>query len=448
MKVPPLFKKAQRWFFSTPDRALDRAYRSALAIKALEDEYFEGGMVSPESSSYSEAVIAYCRAEVRKNLGIINSSLAEFKTTRSVLSLADLDKGIADKVYDLEFRERSGIVIEKINFIDSVVRKYKVSRQSKDKIAVSLVEIPKKPPQSQRQIVPSEPRMPAIIDPMDKRPNNKEKVETISDKAGVLPRSLLKTFSRIQREIDPQSQESEEEILKKFRQSRDRTAISIRFLLILVIVPLLVHQLSKTFLISPLVEQSLFTESTETIFLNEDMQKEAIEELKAFEESLHFRSLLGIGPSLSAEEMETEVKHKAEELAEDYRGRGSTAIANIFADVCSLIAFTAVVFASRKEIAILKSFIDELIYGLSDSAKSFLIILFTDMFVGFHSPHGWEVILEGVARHFGLPESRDFNFLFIATFPVILDTVLKYWIFRYLNRISPSAVATYKTMNE
>lgn len=103
---------------------------------------------------------------------------------------------------------------------------------------------------------------------------------------------------------------------------------------------------------------------------------------------------------------------------------------------------------SRKEIEVLKSFMDQMIYGLSDSAKAFVIILFTDMFVGFHSPHGWEVLLEGVSRHFGLPANRDFIFLFIATFPVILDTIFKYWIFRYLNRVSPSAVATYKNMNE
>jgi hypothetical protein len=103
---------------------------------------------------------------------------------------------------------------------------------------------------------------------------------------------------------------------------------------------------------------------------------------------------------------------------------------------------------NQKELGVLKSFLDETVYGLSDSAKAFIIILFTDMFVGFHSPHGWEVLLEGVARHFGLPANRDFIFLFIATFPVILDTIFKYWIFRYLNRISPSAVATYRNMNE
>ncbi|MGK7898423.1 MAG: proton extrusion protein PcxA, partial [Xenococcus sp. (in: cyanobacteria)] len=121
---------------------------------------------------------------------------------------------------------------------------------------------------------------------------------------------------------------------------------------------------------------------------------------------------------------------------------------NIFADICSLIAFTLIVFVCKREILIIKSFLDEIIYGLSDSAKAFLIILLTDMFVGYHSPHGWEVILKAIANHFGLAENRDFDFLFIATFPVILDTVLKYWIFRYLNRISPSSVATYKNMNE
>jgi hypothetical protein len=114
----------------------------------------------------------------------------------------------------------------------------------------------------------------------------------------------------------------------------------------------------------------------------------------------------------------------------------------------SLFAFGFVIANSQREITVLKSFMDNIVYGLSDSAKAFIIILLTDIFVGFHSPHGWEVILEGISRHLGLPENRQFIFLFIATFPVILDTVFKYWIFRYLNRISPSAVATYRNMNE
>ena len=129
-------------------------------------------------------------------------------------------------------------------------------------------------------------------------------------------------------------------------------------------------------------------------------------------------------------------------------GESANAVKNIFADLLSLAAFAWIAFVSQRELAVLKSFIGDTVYGLSDSAKAFVIILFTDMFVGFHSPHGWEVLLAGVSRHFGLPENHDFISLFIATFPVILDTVFKYWIFRSLSRISPSAVATLRNMNE
>nr|WQA10869.1 chloroplast envelope membrane protein [Streptosarcina sp. YL-2023a] len=102
----------------------------------------------------------------------------------------------------------------------------------------------------------------------------------------------------------------------------------------------------------------------------------------------------------------------------------------------------------KPQIIILKSFLTESIYSLSDTTKSFLLILSTDLLVGFHSPRGWEFLIEFLLKHFGLPESRDFIYLFVATFPVLLDTVFKYWIFRYLNKISPSTVATYHSMIE
>ena len=102
----------------------------------------------------------------------------------------------------------------------------------------------------------------------------------------------------------------------------------------------------------------------------------------------------------------------------------------------------------KPQIIILKSFLTESIYSLSDTTKSFLLILGTDLLVGFHSPRGWEICLELILRHLGFPENQDFIYLFVATFPVLLDTVFKYWIFRYLNQISPSTVATYHSMIE
>lgn len=113
-----------------------------------------------------------------------------------------------------------------------------------------------------------------------------------------------------------------------------------------------------------------------------------------------------------------------------------------------LTAFAGVVVINNRGMVAVKSVLNDIIYGLSDRAKAFILILFIDIFVAFHSPHGWEVVLQTLASHLGIPADRNVIFLFIATFPVILDTIFKYWIFRYLNQISLSAVATLKNMNE
>jgi hypothetical protein len=273
----------------------------------------------------------------------------------------------------------------------------------------------------------------------------KRDLKSITDKTGVLPRSILETVDRIKRELDPQA---EQEVMQNFRASRSKTIISIRLILLLIIIPLLTQQISKNFVVGPLVDR--FREQTEEVspFLNDELEEEALNELQRFEQRLRFEILIGKAPPIGDEEIVEQVRRKASEIEEQYRRLGSDAIKNVFSDILALLAFAVVIATSKREIAVLKSFMDQLIYGLSDSAKAFIIILFTDIFVGFHSPHGWEVLLEGVSRHLGLPANRDFIFLFIATFPVILDTIFKYWIFRYLNRVSPSAVATYRNMNE
>ncbi|MEC4986171.1 MAG: proton extrusion protein PcxA [Oscillatoria sp. PMC 1068.18] len=455
MKLKNVIRSAREWFENTPERALDQAYRAALMIKAIEEEHFHGHHVSAEYCDYRESAIVDLQAEVQKCLKQAKIRLSEFKSSRSFFRLSETQNDYFQDQSELS-DEKQAIIIEKLNFIDEVISVYDRSWQTKNSTAVSVVQVPQKnTTQSGQEIVtyaqngreekliPTGTLNPALVN-SETSPN----VSTVTDKTGVLPRSILRTFRRIKQEIDPKSAEAEEEVIKKFRKSRSKTAISIKFLLILIIVPLLTHQISKAFLISPIVDKIWVEENPQIIFLNGDYEEEAFTELHLYKENLEFKKIIGILPEITTEEIEEKVKEKAVEIADHYRYRGSDAIENVFADLCSLIAFGWVIYISKREILVLKSFLDEIIYGLSDSAKAFLIILFTDIFVGYHSPHGWEIILEGVSLHFGIPESREFNYLFIATFPVILDTVLKYWIFRYLNRISPSAVATYRNMNE
>ncbi|WP_017304377.1 proton extrusion protein PcxA [Spirulina subsalsa] len=440
MNLKTLIRNLRRWYYDTPDRALDQAYRAARIIKTLEDEYFGGQKVARENGEHSERVFSYCQAEVQKQLKTARLRLTEFKATRRIINDPDL---LNSPYYKAEIQKSSAIIIEKLNFIDEIFLRYNPPPEPDNTISVSAVKLPEYSANQSLDLIKPNPQ-PKAINPPKEPPN----LQSASDKRGAVPRSILNTFSRIKREIDPNTSESEDEVVSKFRKARNRTASSIKFILLLIIIPLLTHQLSKNFIVKPIIQQQFFSHQQDIVFLNQDQQEEAFMELERFQRSLEFSRMIGVIPDISEEQIGEQVTQKAQELAEEFRERGADSVSNVFADLCSVGAFTWILLINQGEVANLKAFIDELIYGLSDSAKAFLIILFTDMFVGFHSPHGWEVILEGFAHHFGLPESRDFNFLFIATFPVILDTVLKYSIFRYLNRISPSAVATYKTMNE
>lgn len=437
MKLQNWIKKGRKWFSFTPERALDAAYRAAVKIKAIEEDHFQGQKVSSVQMGYSTSVLKVFQNDVDNYLKTIQLRLAEFKTSRSLLILSDDNSAPKISVVDRQEKASSyqGLsAINKLDYIDSVIDGYRRVNEEDRSSSINQNLIGQS---SSNEIKKS----------TLKSSNSSVNTETISNKTGILPRSFMRTINRIRQEIDPQADDTEEEVINKFRRSRNKTVISIYFVLLLIIVPLFTHQVSKTFLIAPVVEK-YFSNHEQVIFINQDLEEEALSELHQYEENLHFKNLIGLAPAISNQELEEKVHDRAETIAEEYRHRGVNGVSNVFADFCSLISFAVIIFFCKKEIAIVKSFIDEIVYGLSDSAKAFLLILLTDIFVGYHSPHGWEVILEGIARHLGLPENHDFNFLFIATFPVILDTVLKYWIFRYLNRISPSSVATYKNMNE
>ncbi len=442
-------RQANEWLLKTPERALEDAYEAAQRIRTLEENHFNGDRISLNAGGYSKSVQDYFQAELKKNLETARVRLTEFKASSSVIRLSNrtiTEIELAESPEDtntVNIIDKPALILQKLRLIDEILERYSPKRFIADPPSRTLVieATDTMTPTTERSPIPSQPDNSNDIRPKAKP---KEEKEYFADKTGVLPRSILRTVDRIKQELDPKA---EDQVVETFRDSKARTIISLRFILILIIIPLLTQQVSKNFLVGPIVDQFWHGEES-VVFLNTEMEEEALDELHRFEERLRFEVLLGKAPNLSEAQIDERVLEKVEEIEDEYRHRSSDSIKNLFSDIFSVVAFVGVFVVSQEEIAVLKSFIDELIYGLSDSAKAFIIILFTDTFVGFHSPHGWEIILEGISRHFGLPANRDFIFLFIATFPVILDTVFKYWIFRYLNRISPSAVATYKNMNE
>ena len=503
-----ILRTANQWLKKTPERALDEAYDAALKIKSIEDTHFNGGLISADTGNYSDSVRSLFLRDLNVYLETIKVRLIEFKASNSIVKIVNVanpprlelrinrrdgdpqngetgegepedyptaDDNDAD-IQTVDIINEQNIILKKLKFIDEVRTRYGVVNQQSTALSRkggtgdrSINPLASSRTSRSSQPLPDMSPVRRLDDDLVERltkKSSKDEAQSFADKTGVVPRSILRTVDRIKRELDP---EAEIEVVEEFRESKARTFSAIYFILLLIVVPLLTQQVSKNFVVGPIIDhirnpqiaveqiepleseknsEALADAFANGVFLNTEMDEEALRELEHYHERLEFRMLIGQIPELSKTEIKAKMHEKAIEIYEDYQEESSDALKNVFADFFSLIAFAIVIMGSQREIAVLKSFIDEVVYGLSDSAKAFIIILLTDTFVGFHSPHGWEILLEGTARHFGLPANRDFIFLFIATFPVILDTVFKYWIFRYLNRISPSAVATYKNMNE
>src|SRR5919202_3595075 len=259
MSFQSIFRTANQWFLSTPERALDQAYKAALMIKAIEDEHFKGKKISASSREYTDSVISYFEADLKKYLKIIRIRLVEFKSSRSVFINSDSKKPAhnrnnftaSSQNFSLD-NEQQSIIIEKLDFIDKIIKRYSAPELStKSLVPLSQVQT--------KQIIQSD-----FNQALDNSPQSEPKslqrgiiskdgvvtdIDSVADKTGVLPRSILRTFNRLQQDLDPKA---EEEVVRNFRNSKLKTIISLKFILTLIIVPILTHQIAKNFVIDTL----------------------------------------------------------------------------------------------------------------------------------------------------------------------------------------------------
>jgi CemA family len=458
---------AEQWYRRTPERALNEAYDAAQAITYLEKQYANGQTINPEAQGEG-AVSTYFQTQLRKHLKTIRMRLTEYRfcspivepnpqgsppTSVQRISLPNIEENdftaeytlSSDQYFTIPIRDSTADgaqnILDKLQFIDAVLTRYEPWRSPSPPVQKSTLKDPSNAEKNQASFSSR-----SVQDSfyLAGRSDGKRKISNVEGNS-FIPRSILKTAGRFRRDLDSDPQ-TEEEVVQDFRSSRARTRAATRFLLLLVILPLITQQISKAIVVGPVVDRLRGGGQIES-WVNPRVEERFLNDLVIFEEKLRFQNLIA-ETVRSPQETELALREKAQELKAELQTELREPIKNIFADILSLAMFALLIFTGQSEIATLRSFLDELVYGLSDSAKAFILILLTDVFVGFHSPHGWEVLIDVTLEHFGLPSNHRFINMFISTFPVMLDTVFKYWIFRYLNQISPSAVATYKNMNE
>nr|YP_009994441.1 chloroplast envelope membrane protein [Cuscuta approximata]QNP08562.1 chloroplast envelope membrane protein [Cuscuta approximata] len=183
-------------------------------------------------------------------------------------------------------------------------------------------------------------------------------------------------------------------------------------------------------------------------FLNNINEKSLLEKFIEFEEFLLLDEIVKKDVETHPQEFIIGIHKQAIQLI---KIQNNSDIHLIFRLATNLICFfiLSVSAISRNEnLSILNSWAREFLYNLSDTIKVFCILLLTDLCIGFHSPRGWEFIITFISKDLVFCDNDLIISGLVCTFPVILDTIFKYWVFRYLNRVSPSLVVLYHSLNE
>nr|YP_010712235.1 envelope membrane carbon uptake protein [Corydalis ternata]WDA92890.1 envelope membrane carbon uptake protein [Corydalis ternata] len=189
------------------------------------------------------------------------------------------------------------------------------------------------------------------------------------------------------------------------------------------------------------------TKQSET-FLNNIQEKNVLEKFIELEELFLLDEMIKEYPETHIQNLRIGIHNEMIQLVKLHNENHIHRILHFATNIIGFAILSGYSILGNEELVILNFLVQEFLYNLSDTIKAFSIILLTDLCIGFHSTHGWELIIEAVYKDFGFDHNDQILAVLVSTFPVILDTILKYWIFCYLNSVSPSLVVIYHSMND
>lgn len=437
-----------------PYKYLDNAYKASKRIEKIKRNYFLYKNALFSSKRSWQSILFYTNTELNNSVFIIYLSLLKYKIGLSFINF---------------FQFLKIIVLNKFesSFFEDKILKYKSYKNRALRTGISFTH------NSEKALIRKINRKLAWIEAtlndlyiwrryylftfstsIDAKSDNENaligiknpKLTTISyESIGLLPRSITRTLSRFKAELTNQSTSL---VLQEFRLAKYQALASLQYIGCLIIIPLVISIFSQKFLSEPWIN-NWWNNNQSQIFLTSFQEEQALEKLQEIEELFWLDKLIANSSfTTQSQNLISEIHQQTIALVENYNAESIKTISHFLTDIVYFSTLSSFLIFGKERLVILNSWVQELFYSLGDTMKAFLILLLTDLCIGFHSPHGWELVISSCLEHFGFVHNKQVISCFVSTFPVILDTVFKYLIFRHLNRISPSIVATYHTMNE
>lgn len=493
------------WLLKTPDRSLERAYKASKKIQYIKKDYISYKNIVLSSRRSWQAIMFYINTNLNNYVFVIYWSLLEYRISlfffnfikNSVLIIFNFFNSFFSKIINYFFVFSKVIQqfsifshfhsfffpflykVLKIfsflpkNFLEKMkneLEKTTVNYEEKIKAKSSFIasNLRKKDLKKIKQMNKKLAWIEASLNDLDKWKHyysffGEEKEKNLEtplyfadskeidittaayESIGLVPRSITRTLSGFQTELTGQSTSL---ILHDFQITRYQALASLQYMLFLLFLPWGFSIFFKIWFLEPWLKTWWNTYQFQ-IFLNSFQEEIALKRLQQIEELIWLdKIMVNSLKEIRAQDLNIEIHQMTLQLVKAYNENSLNTLLHLLTDIICFITLSAISILGKQRLAILNSWIQELFYSLSDTMKAFFIILLTDLCIGFHSPHGWEIVIGSFLEHLGFAHNKHIISCFVSTFPVILDTVFKYWIFRHLNRISPSIVATYHTMNE
>ncbi|XP_030542407.1 chloroplast envelope membrane protein [Rhodamnia argentea] len=240
----------------------------------------------------------------------------------------------------------------------------------------------------------------------------------------------------------------DEDTLYEDRVFRYASQNSAKFLVILITIPWALDFIVHDYVLMPFLDRYVKTVplAAQMLDVRRHQKLEMVKELKVEKARYRFEEEIGKSPPLSDEEVWLELRHKALELRDEWRLENRRTFANIWSDMVFGISLFLILYFNQSKVALLKFTGYKIINNISDTGKAFLIILITDIFLGYHSESGWQTLIEVIVEHYGLEVDQSAITIFICLIPVVTDACVKLWLFKFLPRLSPKVSNIFQEM--
>ncbi|KAI3443481.1 hypothetical protein Pfo_000146 [Paulownia fortunei] len=230
----------------------------------------------------------------------------------------------------------------------------------------------------------------------------------------------------------------DDDILYEDRVFRYASFNSAKFLAVLIIVPWALDFLVHDYVLMPFLDRYVKTVplAAQMLDVRKNQKLEMVKALNLEKARYRLEVEIGKSPPLSDEEFYLELRHKALELRDEWRLENRKAFANIWSDIVFGVSLFILLYIYQSQVALLKFTGYKIVNNITDTGKAFLIILITDIFLGYHSESGWQTLLEIIVEHYGLEVDQAAITIFICLIPVVIDACVKLWLFKFLPRLS------------